>query len=340
MTLAPRTPPARPAAGSRPLLSHHAIMALVGPFTRRGYRVDLAASDRERGMVAFRAVDLPRPSGRPALQSLLRLERLHRLKFRVTRTLRAADGQLATMSAEGPDPEVLLEVVEEVDPDRQFHVTGAGLVTRSYRTDLSRRDPREPRRRPGRAVAPRLTQAEASLGPVHLSATETTGRALEVRLIARGGAALDLPRDFLAVLGWGWRPLRRVNRGTWVGSVRPTGWASPRTARLEAQLDRAAAHIVETIAAPPLLFHRRHWAARWRAAFQRLMPLLFLVGMTTGIASAVALLPRTQAVHMVVFHAAMLAIVVLALTDRAYRVEVPPPPRPLTQPRWTSDPRA
>ena len=337
-------------------MSHHAIMGLVEPFSRRGHRVDLPASDRAQGVLVFRPVEIPAaPDGHPALTSVLRLERPHRLKVRIIRTLKAADGRRATVIAEGDDPDRLLDAIEAVPPARSFHVVEADggspgaaaagrLVTRCYRIEAWRTPPSRrgllpsgalPRAlRPDRCPEPRLTAAELHVGSLRLSATDTPGRALEVRLTTIDGEPLALPSDFLAVLGWSWRPLRRVDRSTWVGSVRPFGRASERTARLEAALDRAAAHLVETLAAPPDAFHRRHHGARWRAAFQRSLPLLFVVGMTVGIASAVHWLPKTPVVHMLMLHTSILAIAALKMMDKAWRVEIPPPPRPSARPRW------
>ena len=339
MAVPQRTPGSRPRDHTvhSGLLSHHAILALVGPFSRRGYTVDLTSSDRGRGMVVFRPVDLPaEPGRRPALRCVLRLERLHRTKFRVIRTLKADDGRIATMTAEGSDAAVLLEVVEQVDPARQFHVTDAGLITRSYRAEVKGGDASHRGLLQTKTVSPQLTKAEARLGPLRLSATDREGRAFEIRLIAKKGYAVEVPRDFLAVIGWGWRPLRRRDEVTWLGSVRLPRREPERTTRLETQLDVAAAHIVETLAASPALFHRRHLGARWRAAFQRLLPLLFVCGVIGGAILVVTYLPRTPVFHMLLHWSAILTIVALALMDKAYRLEIPAPPSPLEQPQWCS----
>ena len=321
------------------LLSHHAIMELVEPFSRQGYTVDLASSDRGRGVLVFRPVDLPaeptEPSRRPALRCVLRLERLHRTKFRVIRTLETDDGRIATMTAEGSDPAALLKVVEQVDPARQFHVIDAGLITRSYRAEVSGDASHRGLRRT-RTVSPRLTRAEARLGPLRLSALDREGRALEISLIAKAGYAVDVPRDFLAVIGWCWRPLRRRDEDIWLGSVKVPRREPKRTARMETQLDVAATHIAETLAASPAVFHRRHLGARWRATFQRLLPLLFVGGMIVGAILVVTYLPRTPVFHALLHYSAIMAVVVLSLMDKAYRLEVPPPPFPLKQPQWCS----
>lgn len=321
------------------LLSHHAIMTLVAAFSQKGYLVDLAASDRRRGLLMFRPVDLPAVPGRhPDLRCVLRLERPHRAKIRVIRTLECDDGLTATMTAEGDDPAVLLRVVEEVDPVRQFHALDTGLISRSYRAAVWSADAPTHASRKRMTALPRLTNAEARLGPVRLSVSAHEERSCELRLIADEGCRLDIPEDLLTVLAWCWRPLRRHDGRTWLGSVRLPRREPARTARLESLLDEAVAHLADTLAASPTRYHRRHRGARWRAAFQRMSPLLFLGGMTVGLISAVIYLPRTPVVHFLVLHSSILTIVVIALLDRAYRLEVPRPPGPLTQPQWCSIP--
>lgn len=339
-------PPASAVSGS--LLSHHAIMALVRPFSRKGYTLDLAASDRGRGVLAFQPTDLPEaPNGRPALRCELRLERVHRAKLRVIRTLQAEDGQTATMTADGDQPEGLLEAVEQVDPDRQFQVIerrseadGADgdpvrlLVVRSYRTEVWSADAARRRRWVGKTATPTLIKTEARLGPLRLSAVDKDGRTFEVKLSAEIGYAFDVPKDFLAVLGWCWRPLRRDHENTWLCSVKVTRREPRRTAMLEAQLDTAAEHIVDTLGASPVLFHRRHLGARWRAAFQRLLPLLYISAMVAGFVLALMYLPKTAAIHMLLTKASILGVAAIWMLDKAYRVEIPPRPCPLKQQEW------
>lgn len=328
---------ASPASSSKAqLLSHHAIMAIVAPFSRRGYKVDLAASDRGQGLLAFRPVEIPAPEagGHPTLKCTFRLERPHRLKTRVVRTLEAEGDRVAIMTAEGDDPAVLLEVVEQISPARHYHYVDGVLVTRSYRTEVWSKRSRSGKR----SVWPRLTGAEARVAGLRLSATDTEGRTLDLRVAAREeGTTLHLPTDFLAVLGWRWRPLRpSEKRDVWVGSVRPSGPSSDRTSRLEAHLDDAVVHISQTLGAPPADFHRRHRGARWRATVQRLGPLLYAVGATVAIVSAMFLLPRNQFMHMVILHVFFGAVAVLRMINETWRLELPPPPLPLSRADWST----
>ena len=51
-----------------PPLSHHDVLTLVAPFSRRGRPIDLAASDRGARKLLFRPVEHPAADGRPALR--------------------------------------------------------------------------------------------------------------------------------------------------------------------------------------------------------------------------------------------------------------------------------
>ncbi|MEO0325304.1 MAG: hypothetical protein AAF447_20270, partial [Myxococcota bacterium] len=298
-------------------LSHHALLELVAPFSQRGYRVDLPACDRKRGTVVFRTRERPAPEGLPALRSQLRLERPHRLKFKLIRTLEG-DGRSATMTAVGDVPEALLDAVEAMPLARQFHLTAQGLVTRSYYAEAWRKGGSGPSRWPRRPCWPRLVGADARLGPVGLAASDTEGREVNVELHAE--RALELTADFLSVLGWGWRPLRPAHTGRWKGSLRPSGPAAKRSERLEAELDRAVAHLAATLSTPPSDFHRTHRGARWRAAAQRLLPLLTLLVTFVAFVTAVLFVPKTPAMHMVMQLASFLAIGVVYLSMRHYRL--------------------
>ena len=80
-------------------LSHHEILALVEPFTRRGRRVDLAASDRLARRLAFAPVE----HETPALHESLALEHPGPGELRLTRTLRDANGVPAALVCDAGD---------------------------------------------------------------------------------------------------------------------------------------------------------------------------------------------------------------------------------------------
>jgi hypothetical protein len=159
---------------------------------------------------------------------------------------------------------------------------------------------------------------------------------MEIRFVVKDGCLLHFTEDLLAVLGWGWRPLRQDERGTWWGSLKPPAREPKRTARLEAMLDKTVDHIAQTLATGPGEFHRRHYGSRWRAAFQRLLPSLIGSSLVVVFVVLVFVLPKTSFTHMIMLDLAIAGIVAMALMDKSYRMEIPPMPRPLTQTQWCS----
>ena len=89
-------------------LTHHDIIELILPFTRRGRHVDLNLSQRQDRRLAFKPVDhaggnadLP---DLPDLRETLQLEGLASGSWRLTRTLTAPCGLQASVQALGRQP--------------------------------------------------------------------------------------------------------------------------------------------------------------------------------------------------------------------------------------------
>ena len=240
---------------TQPPLTHHQIIALVEPFTRRGWAVDLPASDRAQRRIDFRARQLD------DMDATLRLSVPEPGHFELTRTLRGADGLQAELHAEGPQPAELLERIEAVPAQRQFHQGD------SVRCALRQRLPRER----GDLV---LREAEARLPGLSLQMrlSGVSGYPAELELRRDEGAAIDLPDDLLAVLGRAWSHLGAV-RGGWQGSVMLRGKEPRRSADAEARLQQTLQHLARTLAEPPARFHERHAGARWRVALRGTVPL-------------------------------------------------------------------
>lgn len=339
MSISQTAPSHRPAAAAAnpSALSHHAIMELAAPFRRRGYAVDLGATDRSRRSLAFRPIEVAAVPGQDGQsRCLMRLEQPHRALIRLTRTLEASDGRTATLTAEGDDPEALLDAVENVKAARQFHEVAGVMLVRDYW--ISRWSAASPGRLPAGYVPglPRLTKVETSIGGIGLSGADEGRRAFEIRLTTDEDRRLDLTEDLLAVLGWNWRPLRMNDKGDWWGSVKPPARDPRRTARLEEMLDTAVTHLVETLPRIPAQFHWRYHGARWRAAFQRLLPLLITSTLVVAFFALTFLLPKSVLSHMFLLYMSILGIVAMSLLDKSYRLEIPPIPRPLAQSRWWS----
>ena len=113
-------------------LTHHQIIGLVEPFTRRGRHVDLAASNRLERWLVFKPVE-----HEAGLRETLKLENAYDGYFRLTRRLHRDNGLEASLVAEGADAGELLRRIEAVPPQRQFS-SGAGFETAlSFRLDAS-----------------------------------------------------------------------------------------------------------------------------------------------------------------------------------------------------------
>lgn len=329
-------PPRVSAESSAPVpLTHHAILGLVAPFTRRGRHVDLAASDRAQRRLRFRPLrhaDLP--SHGQQLTELLSLENPEVGHFCLTRTVSDGFGLESTLEIEGGEVEQLLEQVEQVPVARQLIAVAGVHVARSYRLAPVAADEH-------RAVhwQLQLQQAKANVNGVGLTLNAKTGRKMpaEFELRAEHDRRLRVPPDLLAVLGWEWRPMRQIGKA-WRGSVRVAAAEPERTPDVETKLTRGVKHLVATLGAAPAEFHGRWQRARWRVTFQRAIPLLIGLGL---IASAPLIpmlsLEKFSLVRMFIFHGPPLLLIGIFMMRELPVIEIPPLPRRLIGRDWIID---
>lgn len=280
-------------------LSHHEIMALVGPYSRAGCVLDLPASDRAARRLRFKPVDHPVGDAEsPACTETLELANPAAGSWRLQRTLALPEGLCATLTAHGEDPALLLQAVQAVPPGRQLRtVAGHGLaLSHSVVPDSGRLTLSEAQARIGNArldvTVSRVKgiPAELSLG-LPTVAAQLQGPAGSGPTRADAGPA-DPPEDLLAVLGLAWSRLRPApTAGTaglavWRAHLSLRGFDAERTRDAEAKLERTVRHLARTLAEPPALFHAHHVRARWFVVLRRLTPLL--VGLTLlAVAAAV-----------------------------------------------------
>ena len=324
---------------ARPL-THHQILALVGPFSRRGRHLDLTASQREERRLAFVPLDHPAPGeGLPALRELLVLEVPEEGDYRMVRTLTSrdpggsTDAQLtASLTASGPDLGVLLEQMEQVPVDRHFRLCGGVPLALSFSLE------KRPRGTEAKEAAwfAAFTQGRAQVNDVNLEidADPDPGMPLKLRLRPSPGQRLQIPQDLLAVLGGGWRPLEELS-SYWRGTLRVKLKEPARTPEIESQLCRALAHLSETLAAPPERFHERFRGRRWKVTFLRAIPLLTALGIIAA-TPAVTLLPMGEGsvLRMLIFHAPPLMLIAFFVFKELPRIEIPPLPRRLRNTTW------
>jgi hypothetical protein len=300
-------------------LTHHQIIGLVEPFTRRGRHVDLGASNRLERRIVFKPIEHVGP---PALRDTLELENPYDDYFCLTRRLQLeGSGPQASLMAEGRDVGELLQRIEAVTPQRQFSAAPGSMTALSFRLDATKLI---------------LTEATSQLGgyELHTRVPRTKGMAAEFELSAPAASPVTLPEDLLAVIGWDWSPLR-ARKDSWTGKVRLRGKEPRRSMSAEAKLARTVRHLVATLSQPPAAFHARYARARWGAAFRRGIPLFTALGMIGG----VSMLPRAalddfSPLRMMLFNIPTLLLALAFSMQELPRFEIPPWPRRLDASAW------
>jgi len=331
------TPPAAVGAESTgPIpLSHHQILERVAPFSRRGRQVDLAASDRARRQLQFKPIRHPDlPLAGEALTESLTLEQPEDDLFRLCRMLTDDAGLSSTLEIEGTDAGLLLEQVEAIAVERQIIAVAGVHIARSYRLQPVAASEHRPAH-----WRLQLTTAEARVAGAVLTLNAKTGRKMpaDIELDAEAEQRLQVPADLFAVLGWDWRPLRPLGK-FWRGSVRIAADEPQRTADAESKLSQAVSHLAKTLRSDPADFHARWQSARWRATFQRAIPLLIGLGLF-GAAPLVQLFTLEQAsvARMLIFHAPPILLIGIFMMRELPVIEIPPLPRQLVGRDWMID---
>jgi hypothetical protein len=311
---------------SAPPLTHHEILELVAPFTRRGRHVDLAASDRLERRLRFRPVG--HAAAAPATAGLietLELESLPTGTRRLRRILAHPCGLEADAESVGTQPAELLAALEALDPQRQFRTGPGYVIARSYTL------------RPGSgAAAVRLHRGVVQVTGLLLTLTlpAVRGVAADLTLTPTPGEGLDLPEDLLAVLGWNWTRLVRSGEG-WKSRLRLHGANARRSMQAEHALERAARHLARTLEEPPAAFHDRTRAARYRAWVRRAIPLLTLVALIGVIASMAHFgLGRQSGLWILFFQLPTLLIALSFCLQELPQYEIPPWPRRARRAHW------
>jgi len=325
--------PAAPPAPVTPL-SHHEILGLVEPFTRRGQHVDLAASDRAARRLTFKPVDHPAAGQAcPALRETLQLEGAGTGRWRLRRLLTLPGGLQSGLEAEGSTPGELLARVAAIPLQRQVLAGPGCLVAKQLR--LEHRGPLTPEAladEPALAAAPVLMhQATAQIDGLRLQikVSPVKGISGEIELEPTGDETLALPDDLLAVLGWSWARLIKRQHG-WTTRLRLRGEGYKRCRDAENKLELTVHHLARTLAEPPARFHDQRVGARWAVVARRTLPLLGSAVMIAAAGVFAKLEPdlaQDSVLRMLIFHAPPILLVILFSLNELPRVEIPPLPR-------------
>jgi hypothetical protein len=308
-------------------LTHHEILALIGPFTRRGRHVDLAATDRLQRRVAFKSIDHAQSSDALALRESLALADMGLGLYRLTRLLTPEVGPEARLEADGTEPAELLARIEAVPPRRQFRVQEGVVIASSFRL--------EPRVGPD-AFRMALTSGKAQFAGLdfEVDATRVKRGPAAVALTRVPGDDLRLPQDALAVLGGRWTRLRDSGQG-WAGELRLPGKEPRRTRQAQASIEMAALHLARMLAEPPRRFHERWMAARWRVFCRRLVPLAVCIGLILCAAATPKLhLSESSGLRMLILNSPPILMMIFFCMHEIPVVEIPPLPRPTEAVSW------
>lgn len=310
-----------------PPLTHHEIVELIAPFTQRGRPVDLATSDRAQRRLAFK----PRPdAAATGLQETLELECHAGPLFRLTRTLRRADGLQATLTAQGGEAGALLDRVEAVPPAQHFDDLDGAALARSYLVAPSL---------PGAPPTLKLERARVRVDgwELQLEVPAQRGISGDLRLVPPGDALPTLPEDLLAVAGWNWSRLVREPLA-WHGKLRLLGGSLRRTRVAEAELRAIATHLARTFAAPPASYHARLAGRRWGVFLRRGIPaftgLALLASIVTLTGSLREAVEHDPILWTMLFHVPTGLFVLSFALQELPRLEIPPLPRALPFERW------
>lgn len=297
-----------------PPLTHHDILALAEPFARRGWRADLAASDRIARRVVFQETQ------RGALREALQLEDLGTGTRQLTRTLTHPGGLQAKLEAMGPSPQELLARIEAVAPDSQFSEGEGFIVARSYSVS-------------GVAQVLRLGQVQVDGLKLAMTVSPVSGVSADIVLTETGEHSLALPEDTLAVLGWDWARLIRQKDG-WKSKLRLRGRPDQRTRTAEQALQHAAEHLSRTLAEPPSRYHERNLKARYGVVLRRAIPLLTPIVLVITVLSLPRFDVEASPLWWLMYHVPTVLIALSFLLQELPQFEIPPWPRPRREPSW------
>ncbi len=303
-------------------LTHHAILTMVEPFTRRGRHVDLAASDRQQRRLVFKPLAADAGTGAD-LRETLQLESYSATSFCLTRTWQRSDGMQAWLRAQGSDLAALLAAVEAMPAERHFVVGPGYAIARCYTLNTA-----------GNLL---LTQAQVQVAGLAMTLTVPAVRRLSATItLTPQQGALALPEDFLAVLGWNWARLVTTPQG-WTSRLRLSGGLARRSAAAEAALDLAAAHMARSLDEPPARYHPRLLAARRGVFFRRGIPSFTIIGLFAGVGLCSQLLPNLPTGALVLlYHVPTVTVAISFMLQELPRFEIPPWPRTLRAPSWRS----
>jgi hypothetical protein len=314
-----------------PPLTHHDILGLIAPFTRRGRELDLAGSDRMARRLVFKPMVIDGDSASsPELTDTLHVESLEDARFALERILTYGSGLNASLHIQGRDASALLADINAIDAQSLFRCGPAYAMATSYQLTPANTGQNAAPAAPTMALTRGLVRLNGLTLAVKMPAVK--GYAAELELTS--DSVIDLPDDLLAVLGRDWACLSRTRSG-WRGTLEVRGNEPTRSQHAANQLEAAGIHLALTLDQPPAQFHQRLKLARWRVAGRRSVPVLFLAGLM-GAAMAVPRLGLAQdsPLWMLIFNSPPLLLVFGLWLREIPSFALPRPPKRLTATSW------
>lgn len=310
-------------------LTHHEIIALIEPFVRRGYHVDLAATNRQKRRIVFKPIEHAATPDRPKITEELQLDNIPSTTFKLSRSLTLASGPKAVLLATGGSPKDLFERISSVPLERAFPSHPRAAIAESHGIEVS-----------GSVFMDieRMTLASAAADAgglsVRLNMPGVSGYPASMELTPADGTITGLPDDLLAVLGRDFGILTETTKG-WKIQVRMGGREPDRSRRAEAKFKDAIAHIAETLSQPPARFHDNHRRARLFAALRRTLPLVTCAVLLALAASISKLgIDPNSSLQMLLFNIPGLLLLIVFGMRELPRLEIPRLPKPLRANSW------
>ena len=214
------------------------------------------------------------------IKECLSLENPWRGTYRLIRELILPNGLVSRLVVSGPEPLDLLRTADSVPLERGFNF-GERFILAKCHTHEPFGWSSSPGESEGRLV---LTEAVAKVVGLttYFEMPQVGGYPAKVRITCSSREAVHLPNDLFEVLSNDWGALESIDDG-WSTSMRVRGREPQRSARNEANVERAVSHIAQTLIEPPRRFHEERTRSRWWVQIRRGLPLVFWMSVTLAI---------------------------------------------------------
>jgi hypothetical protein len=261
-------------------LTHHQIIHIAAAFAERGHVLDPGRTCRKTRRLVFKPHLHDNVADGFRIKECLFLDNPWQGTYRLSRELVLPNGLVSRLTVSGPEPLDLLRTAEAIPLDRGF-VFGTRFILAKSHAHEPFGWSSSPVEGEDRLVLKGAVAKVAGL-TILFDMPEVDGYPAKVRITSSAPEAVDLPDDVLAVLGGDWRRLEALDGG-WTTTMRVRGREPQRSARSEANVERAISHVAQTLMQPPRYFHDGHTLSRWWVQVRNTLPLFFWAVVTLAI---------------------------------------------------------